>query len=248
LATCAAICAGCGDNDGGGGSGSTPLVVSAAASTKEALTACAPKFDKAQDASLKLSFGGSDELAAQIRQSAKVDAYVAADAKLPGQLHSEGLLDAPVTFATNEVVLAVPKGSGIESIDDLAKPGTKLVVGSSSVPIGSYTREALAKLPPEQEKAILAGVRSNEPDVKGIVGKLTQRAADAGFVYITDVKATNGQLTAIELPRQLQPRVNYAAGVVNKSRQPDLAKKFVDGLKHGDCADALHEAGLGPAR
>ena len=49
------------------------------------------------------------------------------------------------------------------------------------MPIGAYTREMLAKLPPEQEKAILANVRSNEPDVKGIVGKLTQGAADAGL-------------------------------------------------------------------
>ena len=32
-------------------------------------------------------------------------------------------------------------------------------------------------------------MRSNEPDVKGIVGKLTQGAADAGFVYVTDVNA-----------------------------------------------------------
>ena len=43
-------------------------------------------------------------------------------------------------------------------------------------------------------------MRSNEPDVKGIVGKLTQGAADAGFVYVTDVNATNGKLKAITLP------------------------------------------------
>ena len=78
----------------------------------------------------------------------------------------------------------------------------KIAIGSESVPIGSYTREALAKLPPAQEKAILANVRSNEPDVKGIVGKLTQGAVDAGFVYITDVNATDGELKAIELPAE----------------------------------------------
>ena len=52
----------------------------------------------------------------------------------------------------------------------------------------------LARLPAAQEKAILANVRSSEPDVKGIVGKLTQGAADAGFVYVTDVNATDGDL------------------------------------------------------
>jgi molybdate transport system substrate-binding protein len=247
LGACAAISAGCGSDDGDGGSGSKRLVASAAASMKEALTACAPRFDKAENASVRQSFAGSDELAAQIRQGAKVDVYAAANTKLPDKLHADGVLGTPVKFATNEFVLAVPKDSKIASIDDLTKPGTKLVIGSASVPIGSYTRETLAKLPPDQKKAILANVRSNEPDVKGIVGKLTQGAADAGFVYVTDVNATNGKLTAIELPKQLEPRVTYGAGVVSKSEQPELAKKFIGGLTQGDCADALRKAGFGPA-
>ena len=165
-------------------------MVSAAASMTEALEACAPEFGEAENADVKLSFAGSDELAAQIRQGAKVDAYAAANTRLPDELYQEDLLSKPVEFATNEFVLAVPKDSPIKSLDDLTEEGTTLVVGSESVPIGEYTRETLAKLPPAQEKAILANVRSNEPDVKGIVGKLTQGAADAGFVYITDVNAT----------------------------------------------------------
>jgi molybdate transport system substrate-binding protein len=144
-------------------------------------------------------------------------------------------------------VLAVPKDSGIGSVEDLTKEGTKIVIGSESVPIGAYTRETLAKLPPDQDKAILANVRSNEPDVKGIVGKLTQGAADAGFVYVTDVNATGGALKAINLPADLEPQVTYGAGVVMKAQQPELARKFVDGLTQGDCANALGDAGFGPA-
>jgi molybdate transport system substrate-binding protein len=243
LAACVAIAAGCG---GGGDGDSTRLVVSAAASMTEALESCAPKFDKAEDADVKLSFAGSDELAAQIRQGAKVDVYAAANTKLPDELNADGLLDKPVEFATNELVLAVPKDSDINSVDDLTKEGTKLVIGSESVPIGSYTHETLAKLPPAKEKAILANVRSEEPDVKGIVGKLTQGAADAGFVYVTDVNATNGDLKAIKLPSDLEPDVTYAAGVVTKAQQSELGQKFVDGLTQGDCADALSKAGFGP--
>ena len=148
-------------------------------------------------------------------------------------------------FATNEFVLAVPADSDIESIEDLTAEGTKIAIGSESVPIGEYTRETLGKLPPEQEKAVLDNVRSNEPDVKGIVGKLTQGAADAGFVYVTDVNATGGDLTAIKLPADLEPEVTYGAGVVAAARQPELAQTFVDGLTNGDCATALEEAGFG---
>ena len=89
-------------------------------------------------------------------------------------------------------------------------------------------------------------MRSNEPDVKGIVGKLTQGAADAGFVYVTDVNAAGDELEAIELPAELEPDVTYGAGVVEGAEQPDEAQAFVDGLSDGPCADALAEAGFGP--
>jgi molybdate transport system substrate-binding protein len=213
----------------------------------EALEQCAPRFGEVENADVRLSLGGSDELAAQIRQGAKVDAFAAANTRLPDELYAGDLLDKPVQFATNELVLAVPEGSDIDSLDDLTREGTTIVIGAESVPIGSYSRETLAKLPPEQERAILANVRSNEPDVKGIVGKLTQGAADAGFVYVTDVNATGGELTAVELPAELDPNVTYGAGVVKRAEQPELARRFVHGLAEGDCADALADAGFGPA-
>ena len=55
-----------------------------------------------------------------------------------------------------------------------------------------------------ERRAILANVRSSEPDVKGVVGKLVQGAADAGFVYRSDVEASGGELEAIELRRRAQ--------------------------------------------
>jgi molybdate transport system substrate-binding protein len=249
LAAGATIAASCGQDDGGGDGAAEPkrLVVSAAASMTEALEACAPRFGDAENAEVRQSFAGSDELAAQLRQGAKVDVYAAANTALPDELYEEDLLRKPIEFATNEFVLAVPKDSEIDSVGDLTREGTTVVIGSESVPIGAYTRETLARLPPAQEKAILANVRSNEPDVKGIVGKLTQGAADAGFVYVTDVNATGGELKAIELPEDLEPEVTYGAGVVSRAEQPELARRFVDGLREGECADALSEAGFGPA-
>jgi molybdate transport system substrate-binding protein len=244
MASVAALAiAACGDDDGGAGA-KPRLVVSAASSMTEAITSCAEDYP---DASVRLSFAGSDELAAQIRQGAPVDVYAAANTRLPDNLEQEGLLDKPIEFATNTFVLAVPKGSDIGSVGDLTKPGVKIAIGSESVPIGSYTREVLGRLPADQEKAILANVRSNEPDVKGIVGKLSQGAVEAGFVYATDVKAAADSLEAIRLPESLEPQVTYAAAVVDKARQPGPARTFLDGLRSGTCADALQQAGFGPA-
>jgi molybdate transport system substrate-binding protein len=216
----------------GCGGGDVQIVVSAASSLTKPLTACSGD-------DVKLAFGGSDELAAQIRQGVKPDVYAAANTKLPDQLNSEGLVEKPVVFATNQLIIAVPENSDIGAIEDLAKPGVKLVVGADSVPVGSYTRQVLSNLPPDQEKTIVANVRSEEPDVKGVVGTLTLDAADAGFVYRTDL--VDG-LKAVTLPHDLQPVVEYGAAVVKPS---GAAQEYLDGLTDGPCADALHEAGFG---
>jgi molybdate transport system substrate-binding protein len=245
VAGAALAMAGCGDDAtvSGGTQGDRPqLVVSAASSMKEALTSCAPGFE---DADVRLQFAGSDELAAQIRQGAPVDVFAAASTKLPDALASEGKLETPVEFASNRLVLAVPAGDGkVASLADLEQDGVKLVIGAEGVPVGDYTRGVLEQLGEERSAAILSNVRSNEPDVKGVVGKLTQGAADAGFVYVTDVGATDGKLKAIELPGDLDATATYAAGVVKAAKEPEAAEAFVDGLLAGGCHDALTAAGF----
>jgi molybdate transport system substrate-binding protein len=220
------------------------IAVAAASSLDEALTSCSPGFSQAR---VRLSFAGSDQLAAQIRQGAKPDVYAAANTKLPRQLSAEGRLTKPIVFATNQLVIAVPAGAGkVRSIGDLAKPSLKLAVGSDAVPVGSYTQQTLARLPALERRQILHNVRSREPDVKGIVGKLTQRAVDAGFVYVTDVRATRGKLVAIVLPSRLRPAVGYGAGIVKGTNHPAAARDYVQGLLTGTCAESLRKAGFGP--
>ena len=100
-------------------------------------------------------------------------------------------------------------------------------------------------LPARESEAILGNVRSLEPDVAGIVGKLTQGAVDAGFVYVTDVVATDGALEAVDLPAALEPDVAYGAAAVAGAPNPEGAQAFIDGLLVGAGADALAEAGFG---
>jgi molybdate transport system substrate-binding protein len=238
--------AACGDGDDApsGGGGHTPqLTVSAAASLKTAFTEYGKQFPHAD---ARFSFAGSDELAAQIEQGVKPDVYAAANTKLPDALYDNGLVEKPTVFAGNRLVLAVPADGKIASLDDLSGDGVTIAIGSEDVPVGSYTRTVLDKLPPAQSKAILANVRSEEPDVAGITGKLTQGAVDAGFLYISDARATDGKLKAIELPDDLQPAVAYGVAVVDGAKHPEEAKKFIAGLLDGAGAQALIDAGFEP--
>lgn len=220
------------------------LTVSAAASLKQAFTDYGKQFD---GASARFSFAGSDELAAQIEKGVRPDVFAAANTKLPDALYAKGLVEKPTVFAGNRLVLAVPAdATKVGSLKDLEGGGVKLAVGSKDVPIGAYTRTILDKLPPAQRKAILGNVRSEEPDVAGIAGKLTQGAVDAGFLYASDVRATDDKLKAIELPDALQPTVAYGVAVVKGAKQPAQARAFIAGLLDGAGADALKAAGFLP--
>ncbi len=230
--------AGCGaDEDAGAAADAEPLVVSAAASLREALTACS--------GDARLSFAGSDELAAQLRQGIRPDVFAAANTTLPDQLAGEGLLERPRTFIGNELVLAVPaEGADVASLDDLGGDGVTLAIGAEGVPVGDYTRTVLGRLPGAQGRAVLGNVRSNEPDVKGVVGKLLQGAVDAGFVYRSDVEAAGGELRAIALPADLRPAVAYGAAAVRGSRRRAAAERYVADLVSGSCHRALLDAGF----
>jgi molybdate transport system substrate-binding protein len=240
----ALVVAACGGDDEASGGGDKPqLTVSAAASLKTAFTEYGKQF---RYATARFSFAGSDELAAQIEKGVKPDVFAAANTKLPDALFDKGLVEKPAVFAGNQLVLAVPADSKIGSLKDIEGGGVKLAVGSKDVPIGSYTREVLGKLPAAERKAILENVRTEEPDVAGITGKLTQGAVDAGFLYASDVRATDDKLRAIELPASLQPTVAYGVAVVKGAKHPEEAETFIAGLLDGAGADELEAAGFLP--
>jgi molybdate transport system substrate-binding protein len=209
---------------GCGGGGSDELTVSAASSLKAAFTAYEPHA--------RYSFAGSDQLAAQIRAGARPDVYAAANTELPASLHRAGLVEPPVVFAHNRLVLAT-RSDRIRSIADAARPGVKLAMGSPSVPAGAYARKVLARRP--DGRRMLANVRSEEPDVAGVVGKVASGAVDAGFVYVTDAKAAG--LRAIDAGA----RATYAVAIVKRS---EAARRFVQGLLSGAGRRALTRAGF----
>ncbi len=109
------------------------------------------------------------------------DLFAAASPDAPQALFQAGLVEQPVTFATNKLVLAVPiaNPANITSIYDLERPGVKLDIGTPTVPIGAYTRQVLGYL--GITNAVMPQVVSQEQDVKAIAAKVALGTADAGL-------------------------------------------------------------------
>ena len=107
------------------------------------------------DSGPKYSFGASSTLAAQISQGALADVFASANTTIPDQLFAKGLVQKPVVFTRNRLVLVVPTSNpaGIRSIYDLKKQGTKLVIAAAAVPVGSYTRQVLKQMADEARAA-----------------------------------------------------------------------------------------------
>lgn len=242
LALVALPLAGCGGSSSAGAE-EPELVVFAASSLGPAFERYAAEFEGAD---VQLSLAGSDALAAQIRQGLSPDVYAAANTELPERLYDEGLVSRPEVFAANELVLAVPRGSAIGGLAAAAESGIALGIGDEDVPVGAYARQLLGELDGDLAERILANVRTSEPEVAGIVAKLDQEAIDAGFVYASDVAASEGALQAIPLPRRLAPAVAYGAAVGAASSRPELGRRFVDGLLDGPGARALAANGFEP--
>jgi molybdate transport system substrate-binding protein len=212
-------------------------VVLAAASLTEVLPRIAP------DAGY--SFGSSSALAEQIRRGAPFDVYLSASPLYTQALHREELVRRPVAFATNSLVLIVPRSNPakIKSVFDLVKrPRLKLVVAGPKVPIGLYTREVLKRL---GLLRVLKKTVSLEPDVKGIVGKVALGQADAGFVYRTDVAPVAARVRAIAIPARAQPTVVYELAIAREPRDVEAAQDFVISVLGPDGRRALRAARFG---
>ena len=197
----------------------TQITVYAASS----LTNVFPAIDKNE----KYSFGGSNALAAQIRQGAPADVFASANMTLPKGLFQDGLCSRPRVFTRNTLVIVVPSSNPahVRSIYDLTKPGVKIDIAAPGVPVGSYTQQVLKNM--NLAAAVMKNVVSEETDVREVLSKVGLGEADAGFVYSTDAKTVPGKVDVVKVPAWAEPKVQYGICVVSSSSHKAADKAFV---------------------
>ncbi len=204
------------------------ITVFAASSLTAAYTAIGNDFQKAHPGSMvKFSFGGSSTLVTQIQQGAIGDVFASADQPNMQKAVDAGLVaGSPSIFAHNrlEIVVAAGNPKHITWLSDLAHSGLVVVLCAPVVPCGRYAMQALEKAGVSLKPA------SQETDVKAVVSKVALGEADAGIVYVTDVKAAGAAVQGVEIPPTLNVQADYPVTILKDSQNPPLARAFVSYL------------------
>lgn len=230
LALLGLAASGCGDGDGDARA-DEPLTVYAASSLREAF----PQID----ADARYSFGSSGTLQAQVERGAPADVFASASPEQARELHAAGHCGAPVTFATNTLVLVVPRdATRIDALDDLRSGGLRIAIGAQGVPAGDYAHALLERL--GATDVLRVNRVSEERDVASVVSKVALGSADAGFVYATDARATAERTRTVRLPEQ-EP-AHYAICAVDDT---PAARSFIAAVRAPAGQATLRRHGFG---
>ncbi len=243
--------AACGSSDGDDASTSpssdapreTTLTVYAAASLKGSFTEIGAAFEKANPGvSVTFSFAGSADLVAQIQQGAPADVFASADTKNMDKATADDLVEGtPADFATNTLEIATPPDNpaDVDSLDDLADPDVKVVVCAVEVPCGAAAAGV--------EKAAGVDIQpvSEEQSVTDVLGKVISGEADAGLVYVTDVKGAGDEVAGVTFPESADVVNTYPIAALAGSKNPDVAQEFTDYVTGPEGQAVLAAAGFG---
>jgi len=249
LLAVASLVAACTNSSSGAASSpqQTQLTVFAASSLSKAFDQIGQDFHTLYpDVRVTFDYGSSTDLAAQIQSEGTADVFASASGTAMDTLASEPGVTNRTNFATNRLTVITPPGNpaGIDSFQDLAKPGVRLVLAAEGVPVGDYAREALKNAGILNQAS--ANVVSNEDDDASVVGKVTSGEADAAIVYTSDVAAAGDAVRSVDIPDDVNVTATYPIAVVTGTTHPDQAAEFVSYVTSTEGQDVLKLFGFGP--
>ncbi len=232
------------------------LTVLAASSLADAFGELAGRFEERNPGvEVRQSFESSSTLLAQIQQGAPADVFASASEEEMDTAVEEGLTkNEPEVFVKNREVVMVPKDNpaGIRGFEDVAEPGVRLVLAEEGVPAADYALEILGKAEeaygPGFERDVLNNVVSREADVRASVNRVVVGDADATFGYASDhTPDIRDRVEVVPIPPDLNIVATYPVAALDGTREPDLARRWVDLVTGEEGQRVLEKWGFEPA-
>lgn len=185
---------------------------------------------------VRFSFGSSGSFFEQLNQGAPAGVVITADGATMQRIEGAGLVDPSVAIADNRLVIVVADteaGREITAPEDLARPGSVIVLCASSAPCGAASDELLA--------GIDVSPASREPNVRATLTKVLLGEADAALVYRTDALA-HPEVRSIPIADDDNVAVTARAAAVPGDER---AAEIVSLLVGPEARDILRAAGFG---
>jgi molybdate transport system substrate-binding protein len=219
------------------------LTVFAAASLTDAFNEIGQNFSAEHPGvTVTFNFAGSQQLAQQLAQGAPADVFASANkTQMLVAINEAGRVISGMehTFVRNRLVVIYPADNpaGLTQLQDLAKPGLKLVLAAKEVPVGQYSLDFLNKaitdtaFSPTYRDDVLKNVVSYEENVRSVLAKVALGEGDAGIVYTSDILGEGAdQVGRLDIPDNLNTIASYPIAVISDSAYPVQAQAFVDYL------------------
>jgi molybdate transport system substrate-binding protein len=244
-----------GDEGGGRGEERSTLTVFAASSLTDAFGELAKTFEERNPGvEVRQSFESSSTLLTQIQQGARAAVFAtAADEEMDAAVDDGLVAREPEVFARNREVILVPQANpaNIRGMEDLAKPGVKLVLAEEGVPAADYALEILRKANPvygaDFKQDVLSNVVSRESDVRASVSRVALGDADATFGYASDYTPDiRDQIRVIQIPEDINIIATYPMATLKGAQSPELARRWENLVLSDDGQRGLEKWGFEP--
>ncbi len=209
------------------------LSVAAASNLKLAADELRRGFEQARPgARVRVTFGASGALVAQIRNGAPFDLFLSADRDYPGQLAREGLTDGgEVVYALGRLAVWTPPGSRLALERDGLRALAAPAPGKIAMPnpaVAPYGRAAEAAL---RAAGVLEEVRPRLVLGQNVAQAAQFAASGAAEAALLPLSLTlTPELRAgrvFVVPSAAHPPLEQAAVILRGARDPALARDFL---------------------
>ncbi|MBX0327894.1 molybdate ABC transporter substrate-binding protein [Oscillochloris sp. ZM17-4] len=192
--------------------GERTLTVFAAASLTGPFHAIGADFCAAHPgAALRFVFDGSYALSARLSRGETADIFAPAHRQAMDLAVHAGRVwrESVYAFASNQIAVVALRSNPtrITRLDDLARPGIRLALGSEATAIGQYTQEFLSQVEgrgffgTQGKDAVLHNVVRYGESITEVLESVTCGEADAGIVFASDGRQADGDIyVPIALP------------------------------------------------
>lgn len=175
-----------------------------------------------------------------------VDLYLPAGEQEMQELVAKKKVDEETitTFLGNKLVIVVPEGRRIiKGFDQLKNTEYKSIAVADpvSVPAGRYAKQVLEKANLWQELQPKMAIGNS---ARIALTRVAAESADAAFVYRSDAISEDKVHIALEIEDSMHDPIRYPMAVMKNSKQPDLAKDFLNFISSPAAKDRFRQAGF----